>query len=167
MQVQNVINERIEKITIINKTNNGVVYHNLVNSMSNIQEFKEVYICLEKFSCILNRPVNIGGANYDTSHIVIKLENALKTSHQNDNSMVINSKILDTSLYKTIFDEGGNTFVVHNIENNNDTWMKINSIEQLNNLKFSFEVINFTGANISYIPLSNINFVMTLKIKLV
>ena len=81
--------------------------------------------------------------------------------------MVINSKILDTSLYKTIFDDGANTYVVHNLENNNDTWMKINSIEQLNNLRFSFEVINFTNVNVSYAPLPNLNFVMTLKRKLV
>ena len=74
MQAQNVVRERIEKITIINNKSD-VVYHNLVNSMSNIQEFKEVYICLEKFSCVLNRTVNIGLVSYDTGHIVIKLEN--------------------------------------------------------------------------------------------
>lgn len=144
---------KIEKLIISNNTNQNVEYSNLVNSIANIQDYTEVYICLDKFQCITIH-----------DNIRIKLDDVL-SSHENVGTFINNSRIIDTSLFKRIIEDAVQNEYIHDLENSSEHWIKINSIGNLNNLKFSFETMGFMIMTTTKI--NDLQFTLHLRIKLI
>jgi hypothetical protein len=145
---------KIQKVVIANNTNDGVSYINLVNSIANIHEYKEVYLCLDKFQCEVKTHNNI----------VIRLDEIL-SSYENQGKEIKNSRIIDTSFYTSRYEVAADQFYLHNVNNPTENWIKINSLENLNNLRFSFSTINF--GNMLSTNINALQFILHLRIKLV
>jgi hypothetical protein len=144
---------KFEYLTIINNDSSPITYNGLVNRIANIQEFKECYIQLSKFQCEATQ-----------KNIVISLQENL-CGYVNNNNVIMNSRILDTSFPITSYTDVATLKFVHNINNHSDRWIKIHDFNNINNLNLVFETVNF--ANMTKTAVNDLKFIAHFTVKLV
>lgn len=151
--------ERIEKLILYGDTLN-----NYLESLCLNENYQECYICVDKFQAVVD------SQNVPFHSITIKFDYNLNNVSSNENILpnVIspnNSKILDTFITTTIQAVVGGVHALYNIENQNQTWIKINK-HILNNIKLYF-YSSSDLVDLNLINQANIISRLHLKIKFV
>ena len=146
------MSNKYHRLTLVNFGNNKN-YENLINNVD-IDDYKDAYVCVEKFSAYLPLVVPF--------NINIHMDSL---SHNFDNlgGKISNSSILDSCIGQYYNTVGQNTNAVFNVINGVDSWARI-PVQSLNNFKIWFDTLTYDNTKV-LTPCPDFAYILVLKVK--